>query len=384
MMPYFPDKLVNLHAMKPLRYIIPLGAIALASTGCIRKEPLNAECDIVAATLPGDIMSQNAIISNNEVIFYVKKGTDKTRLAPEFALTEGASIDPPSGTVRDFETPQTYTVTSQDRQYDKVYTVTVNNPGISLTYDFEHIRYIESPRYKYDVFYEVNPDGSESFEWASGNQGYALTGRGTLDPSTFPTYQSTEGHDGKCLVLTTRTTGTFGNAMNAPIAAGNLFIGDFVVNPSAPAKSTHFGRPFDRKPINLSGYYRYKPGETYYRLNKSLSDKLEPVPGKVDEFNIYGVLFERPEIGYLDGTNILTSPDVTAVALFKDGDRTPTDTWRHFSLPFIYLKKLDFEKLFDGKYSIAIVMSSSIDGDTFSGAPGSTLMVDQLVLTCEE
>lgn len=383
-MPYFPGKLVNLHPMKPIRYIIPLTAIALAMTGCIRTEPLNAECDIVAATLPGDVMSQNAIISNSEVIFYVNKGTDKTRLAPEFVLTEGASINPPSGTVRDFETPQTYTVTSQDHQYDKVYTVTVNNPGISLTYDFEHIRYVENPRYKYDVFYEVNPDGSESFEWASGNQGYALTGRGTLDPSSFPTYQSADGHDGKCLTLTTRTTGTFGNAMNAPIAAGNLFIGDFVVNPSAPAKSTHFGRPFDRKPINLSGYYRYTPGETYYRLNKSLSDKLEPVPGKVDEFNIYGVLFERPEIGYLDGTNILTSPDVTAVALFNDGDRTPSTTWRHFSLPFVYLKKLDFEKLFDGKYSIAIVMSSSIDGDTFSGAPGSTLMVDQLVLTCEE
>lgn len=370
--------------MKSIKYIFVIVAIALAAAGCIRKEPLNAECDIVAATIPGDVLSQNALITNNEVIFYVKKGTDKTALAPEFVLTEGATIDPPSGTVRDFEDPQSYTVTSEDRQWHKTYTVSVKNPGISLIYDFELVRTVETSRYKYDVFYEQGDDADESFDWSSGNPGYALTGRGTLDPSSFPTYQSADGVDGKCVALTTRTTGTFGNAMNAPIAAGNLFIGDFVVNPSAPAKSTHFGLPFVRRPLRLSGYYKYAPGDTYYRLNTSLKDKLEEVSGKTDEFNIYSVLFERPEIGYLDGTNILSSPNVVAVAKFNDDERVPTDQWTYFSLPFVYLQRLDYAKLFEGKYSITIVMSSSIDGDTFSGAPGSTLMVDQVVLTCEE
>ena len=39
-----------------------------------------------------------------------------------------------------------------------------------------------------------------------------------------------------------------------------------------------------------------------------------------------------------------------------------------FSLLFVYLKEIDMEKLENGQYAISIVMSSSIDGDLFSGA----------------
>ena len=185
--------------------------------------------------------------------------------------------------------------------------------------------------------------------------------------------------------MTTRITGLFGNLRNSPLAAGSLFIGEFKVNLSNTLLSTRYGRPFDRKPLRLSGYYRYTPGEMYYKLNESLSNKLEAVPGKIDEFNIYGVMFERTaDVEYLNGTNVQTSPNVVALARFNDGERIPTETWRTFSLPFVYLKEIDMEKLENGQYSISIVMSSSIDGDLFSGAPGSTLMVDQVVLTCEE
>ena len=371
--------------MKPIYYIFSVATICVATSGCIRQEPLNAECDIVSASLPGNIMTQSAVIGNSEVLLNVKKGTDKSALAPEFKLTEGATIDPPSGTVRNFDIPQTYTVTSEDHMWHKTYTVIVDEPGITLSYEFEHVKQEQSSTYSYDIFYELGPDGSESFSWASGNAGYALTGRGNLDPSSFPTYQSMNGRSGKCVALTTRVTGFFGNLRNSPLAAGSLFIGEFKVNLNNTLLSTHFGRPFDRKPLRLSGYYKYTPGEMYYKLNKSLSDKLEPVPGKVDEFSLYGVMFERtPDVEYLDGTNVQTSPNVVALAKFEDGDRTPSENWRAFSLPFIYLKELDNDKLEAGDYSISIVMSSSIDGDLFSGAPGSTLMVDQVVLTCEE
>lgn len=371
--------------MKPITHTFLIAAIAMVTTGCIRKEPLNAECDIIAATLPGDVMSQNAAIRNSEVTLFVKKGTDKSALAPEFILTEGATIDPPSGTVRNFDVPQRYTVTAEDKIWQKTYTVWVNEPGITLSYDFEHVRQQQSSRYSYDIFYEIGPDGNESFSWASGNAGYAMTGQGSSDPASFPTYQSDNGIDGKCAAMTTRITGLFGNLRNSPLAAGSLFIGEFKVNLSNTLLSTRFGRPFDRKPLRLSGYYRYTPGEMYYRLNESLSNKLEAVPGKIDEFNIYGVMFERTaDVEYLNGTNVQTSPNVVALARYNDGERIPTETWRTFSLPFVYLKEIDMEKLENGQYSISIVMSSSIDGDLFSGAPGSTLMVDQVVLTCEE
>ena len=139
--------------MKPITHTFLIAAIAMATTGCIRKEPLNAECDIIAVTLPGDVMSQNAAIRNSEVTLFVKKGTDKSALAPEFILTEGATIDPPSGTVRNFDVPQRYTVTAEDKIWQKTYTVWVNEPGITLSYDFEHVRQQQSSRDSYDIFY---------------------------------------------------------------------------------------------------------------------------------------------------------------------------------------------------------------------------------------
>lgn len=41
---------------------------------------------------------------------------------------------------------------------------------------------------------------------------------------------------------------------------------------------------------------------------------------------------------------------------------------------------MDSEKLEDGKYSLRLVFTSSIDGDLFSGAVGSTLLIDEVEL----
>ena len=38
----------------------------------------------------------------------------------------------------------------------------------------------------------------------------------------------------------------------------------------------------------------------------------------------------------------------------------------------------------EGEYKFAIVCSSSKDGDTFKGAGGSTLIVDEFEIICEE
>ena len=49
---------------------------------CIRKEPLNAECDITAVALDGDVLNRAPIIENNKVTLIVKNGVDVTKLAP--------------------------------------------------------------------------------------------------------------------------------------------------------------------------------------------------------------------------------------------------------------------------------------------------------------
>jgi hypothetical protein len=61
------------------------------------------------------------------------EGAPVTSLSPTFTLSPGAVCVPPSGTTRDFTTPQTYSVESDDETTTTVYTVTVIQ---YKTYDF--------------------------------------------------------------------------------------------------------------------------------------------------------------------------------------------------------------------------------------------------------
>lgn len=363
-------------------------AIFAFMASCIREEAKNSECDIVAVELPDGILNRSPIISNDKVTLVVKGGVDVTALAPKFELTPGASIEPASGTVRNFTTQQEYTVTSEDRKWSKTYVMEVQSAySVSLDYDFEHVRQVSAlgGAASYDVFYEVGTDGKESMTWASANAAFALTMQGST-PNTFPTYQIDEGKSGKCVALTTRYTGTFGAGMRKPLAAGNLFIGEFAMaNALAkPLEATHFGTPFMSKPLVLSGHYQYFPGEEYCSMNSA--GKLEPVPGVTDKFNIYAVFFEvTPNMEWLDGTNVMAADNHNIIAVAEIAEALPASDWTEFTIPFVYRegKTVDPEKLKDGAYSLTIVMSSSRDGDYFSGAIGSTLMVDELVLSCE-
>lgn len=378
--------------MKVIKWLLVLGMM-LAMASCIKKEPLNAECDIVSVVLPDDELNRTPIIENDRVTLIVKNHVNITELAPEFELTPGAVIQPESGTVRDFTEPQTYVVTSQDGEWSKVYTVAVQrNNAINLKYGFEDIRIVKSMQGgSYDEFLDVSINESthqrDTMIWASGNAGFAMT-NGTKPPETYPTFQADEGYIGKCVEMVTRSTGAWGAMVNKPIAAGNLFIGKFNVTiaVATPLKATQFGTPFSSVPRYFNGYYKYKPGEIYQRLNES--NKLETVEGKVDECNIYAVFFEStPEMEWLDGSNVLSedNPNIIAVARLSDEQRQPKEEWTYFHLPFVFRdgKSIDPDKLENGLYSITIVMSSSIDGDYFSGAVGSTLRVDELELECD-
>lgn len=366
-----------------------VSAVGLLSfTGCISDEPLNAECDILEVELPSGILNRNPSISNDKVSIVVKNGVSITTLAPEFVLTPGATIEPESGTVLDFSRPQHYTVTSEDGEWHKTYIVEVQYAStLNLDYDFEHVKRVSAlmGSCSYDVFYEVGPDGRESMTWGSANAAYALTLQGST-PQTFPTYQYDDGKTGKCLALTTRSTGSFGSGMGKPIAAGNLFIGEFSMGDalSRPLEATHFGAPFLSRPVSLSGSYRYIPGETYTKLGAD--GTLVPVEDKVDQFNIYAVFFEvTPDMQWLDGTNVMAADNPNIIAVAEIDEALPASEWTTFDIPFVYRpgKTVDPEKLAAGNYSITVVMCSSRDGDFFSGAVGSTLYVDEVHLKAD-
>ncbi|MBR1803961.1 MAG: PCMD domain-containing protein [Muribaculaceae bacterium] len=368
-------------------------AIGLLCTSCFKEEPLNAECDIeaveVTVSQPEQFFFQvtdamRTVISTDSIItFNVRGHADVSALAPRFRLTPGATVTPESGSVQDFtDGPVLYTVTSQDGKWHRRYwisfvpvKVTVND---TLKIDFEHFEL--DPKYKnYYVWQQPEEDGTLSPLWATGNGGFWLAKR-SATADQYPTVPETNGLDGACLRLTTRDTGVMGMSMSKPIASGNFYMGEFdlTVAAKAPLKATRFGKPFDKKPIKFTGYYKYHPGPTFIDKNK------KPVEGRTDCGSAYAVLYRNHDAQgnevMLFGDDVQTNPNIVAIA--KVPDIHPTNSWTAWEVEFNYLKDLDPQVLADKGYSLTVVFASSVDGDMFEGAIDSEMLVDKVRIIC--
>lgn len=360
-------------------------------SSCIGDEPLNAEADILEITLPAELLSRSPVILNDSVSVSLRQNVETGNLAPDFTLTPGAVIDPPSGTPRDFSTVQYYTVTSEDHKWSKRYAVRISSdrislPGGMIEFNFDHANTLKG----YYEFEQKNSNGDILFNWASGNPGFALTGKGDT-PQAFPTTQSPHGHTGSCVQLKTTYAGSFGASFGKPIAAGSLFIGVFNTMKalSAPVKATEMGMEFPYEPDSLTGWFNYTPGPEFGIPDKSQSNGIKVVPGRVDQPAIYAVFFETtPDTPFLTGDNVLSddNPQVISRAILPDSLATSTGGWKEFKLAFEPLngRKVDPEKLQAGQYSLTFTMSSSRGGDLFEGAVGSTLLIDDVKLTVKQ
>lgn len=351
-------------------------------SACIKSEEPNAEADITACELKEDILKTDPVINNDEirkysVFFLVHKHADISQITPHFTLTPGATIEPANNTTQDFTNPIQYTVTSEDKQWKKKYTISAIKTDIPLKYSFETLSSDDGGG-KYHTFIEVDK-GVEILRWASGNSGFSLTGQ-AKKPEDFPTTQGKRGKTNNCAVLITRDTGFFGNLNKMPIAAGNLFLGQFnlIEAIGKPLKATKFGVPFTEIPLKLKGWYKYQPGKVY-------EDHGKPIPNKIDEADIYGVFYETDnDLESLDGSNSLVHKNI--VALAREDLKITGDQWTPFEFDFKYKenKNIDWKKLQEGKYKLAIVFTSSKDGASFNGAIGSTLYIDEVEVVIDE
>lgn len=370
------------HLLIPMISLLTLLLVGLDS--CIRPEAPNAEADILSVEVEGLTPREKPLITNTTIKIEAEPWVERSAVALSFTLTPGATISPASGSKQDFTRPVTYTVTSEDKQWTKEYTVTIASsrpaPG---HFDFETVSRYKKRDTGDELFYEfVISDG---LKWSSPNEGFMLSlaldpSCDPKDPSVYPVTQDQSGYRGKCAKLVTLSTGSFGAMFSKPIAPGTLFLGDFNVNEamSNHLRTTLFGIPESRKPLMLTGYYKYKSGD-------KLTDKdSKEIAGKRDLPAIYAVFFETDkETPYLDGGNVLTSPNIVLTAQLKDPKES--DKWIHFELPFepVEGKSIDPSKLRDGRYKLTIVMTSSRDGADFVGAIGSTLLVDEMNLYFE-
>lgn len=210
-------------------YLLMVGGLG----ACIQSEPLNAEADIMACKIlnakgsPETNIKGNIIINNAQVLAQANPSIDLTKLALEVTLTEGANISPDPARVMDYSHPQKFTVTSEDGNWHKEYSVIIDTFDLPLRYDFEHYELNETG--KYQVFFEET-QGTALFKqyiWASGNSGFALTGVGR-NPQEYPTVSIENGIDGsRAIKLETKSTGQFGETVKMPIAGRKLIPGQF-------------------------------------------------------------------------------------------------------------------------------------------------------------
>ena len=336
--------------------------IILALSSCIKDEPRNTECDILSAWVEGDtykscffqpetdMRKDNILYSSSQITFTVKSLISLPKIPLHFNITPGATIEPANGSEQDFtHGPVIYTVTSEDGAWKRQYKVELK-----------------------DI-------------WATGNQGFGM-GNSTTAPEKYPTAPDENGYSGKCVRMQTLDAGPLAGAVKKYIAAGNLFIGKFDVNKVFSEKgaleSTLMGKDnaFPEEPFRVTGYYKYKPGAEYW------DDKKQVVKGKVDEADIYAVLYRNVDDAgnpvVLDGSDVLTSKYIVSKA--RVNSLPPTDEWKPFEMFFEDVAPVDQKKLKEYGYNLALVFSSSKEGASFCGAVGSTLYVDEVVISLEK
>lgn len=343
---------------------------------------------IESITIEGDAVKAQPEMKEKEIVFFVNKGTTAEQLkslVPVLTISEGATLklndkDYVAGTPVDFSKEQKFAVTSQ-KGATKIYTV-------------NYKEWMEPFETNLDTWQVQNPEDAKNMQysvpvggWSSSNGGvwYIKSMFTKLyspdEPYAVVETQSAKTGSAACL-KTLDTKGEFMWITAIPkVTSGSLFNGSFVVDLTNTLKSTHFGDPCDKEPKSFSGSYKYTPGEIYYRATTP-GDPMKA--HEVVEDNsikdtpaMNAVLYEVDSYAfdYLNGTNLLTSDKIVSIASV-DYNNAAEAGYIDFNVSFEYKNNKTFDST--KKYKLAIVCSSSKDGDKFSGAPGSELLVDDL------
>ena len=352
-------------------------AVKVTYDGTRLKGTESSEANILSFTFDTSVEANAGVISqpvidetNAAITFRVEEGSSVTALVPTIEVSAGATVSPVSGEAVSFASGSaTFTVVAEDGT-TKVYTVSCEM-GSLVVYDFE--------TWGAGTMYDdvLNPEG-----WATCNDAVALIkNMGSLSGITYtgeyPVRQTSDVHSGNTAALleSVDTTGgkIFGQTI-PKVTAGSMFLGEFnaFAAISDPMATTQFGIIYDKKPVKVSGYYKYTPGTDFYNADGELQSD------KKDACAMSAVLYEvENEEETLDGSNIYTSDKIVASAMFTTGETVAEYT--PFELNLEYVKDYDASKM----YKFAVIFSASKDGAAYNAAVGSTLYIDDVTIENE-
>lgn len=369
----------------------------LSGTESSEAKILSFVFDKEVAAVDSLVVGDVVINEESKTITFMVADTAKaeylTALVPTIEVSDGATVTPASGVAQDFSNGKTvtYTVTAAGGNVAEYKASIV---GKTAFYDFEDWKTVEV-KSEFDGSVQWTYQLPVAGAWSGADAALQLI------PVMVPTFDATqrsllptdEAYSGskaaKVVTLDTEGAPSFmpGVFPSVPkVTSGSLFLGDFEVDAQKTLRSTRFGVPYSAKPIVVRGYYKYIPGEVYYRCDDpEKSNEAVKDASLKDECAISAVLYEvssyettedHDKDERLDGTNIYTSDKIVVMDVLESG---ATDGYVSFELNLEYKQEFDATKL----YRFAIICSSSKNGTTFSGAPGSTLYVDDIEVIAE-
>jgi len=311
---------------------------------------------------------------------------DLKEITPAIKISDKATIVPAIGTAIDLSEGKEvkYTVTSEDGVVVNEYKVKVLKSLDRAYFDFEDLVEKYSVTKDSDKFKSYVPATQGIYVWDASDGGTkTLIGMNYADK--FGVVGSDAGVEGKAMHIETLDTKGNGPILIFPatpkVTSGSLFLGKFILDLKDPLKSTKFGVVVDKKIATVRGSYKYKSGELYYECpnpGAQTSHIVEERPGVKDEGMIAVVVYNAKD---KDGKDIiLTGHDIytsTEVIFKKQIEVAGTEEYKPFNVA------LDYEYDATKEYKLAVIFSSSKDGDKFSGAPGSILLIDNLEIIAE-
>lgn len=303
----------------------------------------------------------------------IRKGEIRVTLPGK--LTWPVTVTPrisktPSAVYKDYTDGSTLTFTS----YNDVKKITlVSDDGDEKYWDVRITPSIENSDFELwtgtGKLININPMPGIGFGWATANNTYV---QGT-QPISSP--------DGsKAALLSTSVQDLEFLGLGKLLAAGSIFTGQFKLNLQLdnPRSMTYFGIPFNTSPQSISLDAQYVAGKLLQQSVKEGNKyKLIDVKGS-DKGHVWVELLHWAGEGELKYHKEKNIPGLIVLGkgehVFNANDKD-AETWKRRTIPIIYNNPSNLEPT-----HIAIVMTSSKEGDSFIGAVGSKLKVDNVTI----
>lgn len=346
--------------------------ICLALTSCIKAELPNIEVDITNITSNSKGFIKANISENSATVFVDTTKTKLNNLSLNLEISEGATISPNPTSVTDYTAPQYFTLTSENEEWIKTWEINAQavSENFPTKYDFNNWFTPDKAVYRHP--YEI-VDGTNLYIWASPNISMSIVLKAmygdALNYSHFGACPSDKSVEGLALKLETIDIHTI--APTQPYVSGSLFVGEFESTNSDPLKATHFGTPFNKRPVSFKGSYNYIPN-------------IIASSGATDTGLIEAVLYKVTEdTPYLNGYTIRDKSYKDIVAYAELDPNANSGGYKSFDIPFTYTQEVSDEDLKDWKYGLAVYFASSKAGDEYIGAGGTQLYIDNIEIVCE-